>query len=172
MRFITPRLLNFSGLIICAFLLTTAYCFQILDGMQPCLLCLLQRAIFILLGLLFFLAILQNPQRLGRALYAVLINLIAIGGVIVAARQTWLQHQPPQADTVCLPGLDYLIQTRPLPEVLQIMFHGGRDCAVILWRFWGLSMAEWSLIFFVALGLLALAQVFLLKDTQNNITLK
>lgn len=128
--------------------------------MEPCLLCVLQRWTVMLLGTVFLVASLHHARAFGYRIYAFLTFIISIIGAIAAGRQVWLQHQPLRRDEVCVPGLDYLLKTHPLPEVLRIMIRGGHDCAVVTWRFLSLTMAEWVLIFFIFLALLSLYQLF------------
>jgi disulfide bond formation protein DsbB len=50
-----------------------------------------------------------------------------------------------------------MLQTLPFGDVLQRLFKGDGNCAVVDWTLLGLSMAEWSLLWLV---LLAAAGVF------------
>ena len=159
MKLLSARAINSIGLVICLALLAMSYYFQLDKGMDPCLLCLLQRWLLTLSGILFFIAALHHPQQRGFRVYGILSLLSALGGIIASGRQVWLQHQPPNLSEACVPGLNYLLQTRPLPDVLKLMLHGGQDCAAIVWRF-GLTMSEWSLLFFALLALLSLIQIF------------
>jgi len=128
------------------------------DGLEPCPLCMTQRAFFLLVGLLALVAALHHPGRTGRAVYSGLIALAAAGGAAVAGRQVWLQHLPPDQVPACGPSLQYMLEMFPLSETLQVMFRGDGNCAEVVWEFLGLSMPAWSLLCFVALLLAALVQ--------------
>lgn len=158
MKLPSARAINSIGLLICLALLALSYYFQLDKGMDPCLLCLLQRWLLVLSGVLFFIAVLHHPQKQGFRIYGLLSLAAAIGGMVASGRQVWLQHQPPSLSEACVPGLNYLLQTRTLPEVLKLMLHGGQDCAEIVWSF-GLTMPEWTLLFFAVLAFLALVQI-------------
>jgi protein dithiol:quinone oxidoreductase len=56
----------------------------------------------------------------------------------------------------CGPGLDYMLERFPLMEALQKIFKGSGECAEASWRFLALSIAEWSLVWFVLLGAFAI----------------
>ena len=51
-----------------------------------------------------------------------------------------------------------MVDTFPLAEALPMIFRGSGDCTEVVWRFLGLSIAEWSLVWFlviVAAGIFA-----------------
>lgn len=135
------------------------FCFglylQYVLRLEPCPLCMIQRVIFIAIGLLFFIAGLHNAKHLGAKIYAVLIALFSLGGVAVAARHIWIQHLPKDQVPGCGPGLDYMLQNFPLSEVWQELLHGSGECAEKGWTFFTLGIPEWSLVWYVLLGLFA-----------------
>jgi protein dithiol:quinone oxidoreductase len=49
-----------------------------------------------------------------------------------------------------------MLQNFPLSRTLEKLFTGTGECAVVDWSFLGLSIAGWSLVWFVALALYAL----------------
>lgn len=154
------RILNLIGLITGILLLAVAYFLQYVMNQMPCLLCLLQRFALILLLPVFLLGAIHAAKSWGRYIYGFLIIIIASAGLSAAIRQTWLQHQPLTSQVTCVPGLNFLLQTHPLPEVIRIMFHGGRDCAEVLFRVLGLTLAEWTGIFFVGFIVLGVLHFF------------
>jgi disulfide bond formation protein DsbB len=117
---------------------------------------MVQRVIFIVIGVLLLLAALHNAKALGAKIYSVLIALIALGGVGVASRHIWLQHLPKDQVPACGPDLDYMLGHFPMAEVLQELMHGSGECAEKSWTFLTLGIPEWSLIWYVLLGIAAL----------------
>jgi disulfide bond formation protein DsbB len=146
------RAAHAAGLLACVALLAYALHVQFDLHIEPCPLCILQRIAFMALGLLYLLAALQAPRGRGRRVYVALIAIAALAGIAVAARQLWLQSQPPDPFASCGAPLPYLMQTLPLGEVLRKVFTGSGDCAVVNWRFLGLAMPFWSLLCYVVLG--------------------
>lgn len=142
--------------LVCAALIGYGYYLQYGQGLEPCPLCLLQRVCYIAVGMLSLLAAVHHPRSAGIRAYAALASLAAIAGILFAGRQVWLQHLPPEKVPACGPGLDYWMQTMPLAEAVKKAFRGSGECAEIDWTFLGLSIAEWSLFWFVVL-LIALA---------------
>lgn len=135
------------------------FCFglylQYVLRLEPCPLCMIQRVIFIAIGLLFLIASLHNPKQLAAKVYSILIALVSLSGVAVAARHIWIQHLPKDQVPGCGPGLDYMLQNFPLSEVWQELLHGSGECAEKSWTFFTLGIPEWSLVWYVLLGVFA-----------------
>lgn len=159
MKFSSPRSTNFFGFLLSILLLAGAYYLQYFQNVQPCLLCLLQRWMLIAIAIIFFLGALHNPEKIGRKIYAFFTFLFSLMGILAATRQVWLQHQPLTSTTTCMPDLNFLLRTRTLPEVFKMMLQGSSDCAKAEWHFMSLSLAQWSLVFFVLLGIISLIQL-------------
>jgi disulfide bond formation protein DsbB len=49
----------------------------------------------------------------------------------------------------CGPDLAYMLDSFPLSQVLPKVFRGEGDCAKVVWKFLGLSIPEWALLWFV-----------------------
>lgn len=119
--------------------------------------CILQRIAFIALMGVFLVAAVHGPGRRGAAIYSGLAVAVAAAGGSVAARQVWLQHLPKDRVPACGPGLEYLMRKFPLYDVLEKVLAGSGECAEVGWRFLGLSIAGWSLVWFVLLAGFAIA---------------
>ena len=128
--------------------------------LEPCPLCVVDRALVITIGSLFLLALIHNPALTGQRIYGALAALVALTGVGVCWRHIWLQNLPEALVPSCGPGLDYMLDTLPISETLQIVFTASGECADIQWSFIGLSIPEQTLIVFNGFLLLALIQVF------------
>lgn len=148
------------GFLACAGLIAFALFLQYSLGEDPCPLCIFQRVAFMVLAVTFLVAALHNPQRVGAALYALIHCLTAGAGAAIAARQIWLQHLPPDQVPSCGPGLTYILQANPLFKALTVVLSGSGECAHVGWTLFSLSIAQWALMAFMALGLWALIQAF------------
>ena len=144
------------GAIACALLLGYGYYLQHFQGQDPCPLCLVQRGFYFGLLFVFILGAIHNPKKIGTVLYGLLGLLLAMGGVGTAARQVWLQHLPPDQVPTCGPDLFFMVENFPLAKLLTNLFRGSGQCAEVTWRFLGMSIAEWSLLWFVIFAVLAL----------------
>lgn len=144
------------GFLICAGLVGYALYLQYFKNQEPCPLCILQRIAFMALGVIFLVGAVHNPRRTGAMFYGVLALLTAATGAAIAGRQVWLQSLPKDQVPECGPGLEFMLEQFPLTRALEMVLKGSGECAEVGWRFLGLSIAGWSLVFFIALGLLAM----------------
>lgn len=141
------------GFFACAALLAYALYSQYYGGLMPCPLCTFQRGAFIVLGAVFLIGALHAPNgQGGRRVYAVFALIAAGLGIAVAGRHVWLQHLPADQVPACGPDLSFMMEAFPLADVLRKVFTGSGECAEVDWTFLGLSMPEWSLIWFLGLA--------------------
>jgi disulfide bond formation protein DsbB len=157
---ISRRWLYLAGALTVAVLFGAALYLQYALREEPCPLCMVQRVIFIAIGVLFFIAALHNAKNIGTKIYSGLIALTALGGVAVALRHIWIQHLPKDQVPACGPGLDFMLKHFPLSDVWQELMHGSGECAAKGWTFLGLGIPELSLIWYVLLGAWAVIIVF------------
>ena len=139
------------GFLVCASLMGYALYLQYVMDLEPCPLCIFQRVAVIAMGLVFLIAAFHNPGRSGAGAYALLQLLIGGAGAAIAARQVWLQSLPKDQVPACGMGLDYMLETLPFSDVLQKVFEGSGECAEKGWEFLHLSIAGWTLAFFIAM---------------------
>ena len=50
-----------------------------------------------------------------------------------------------------------MLENLPLSRALEKLFYGSGECAAVDWKFLGLSIAGWSLLWFIALAIGAAA---------------
>ncbi len=165
-RTTSSRWLYLVGALVVAALFSSALYLQYVLREDPCPLCMIQRVIFIAIGVLFFIAALYNAGRIGRWIYSSLIVLAALGGVAVASRHIWIQHLPKDQLPACGPGLDFMLKHFPMTEVWQELMHGSGECAARGWTFLGLGLPELSLIWYVLLGMWAVIIAFKKQTTR------
>ncbi|MEJ2417858.1 MAG: disulfide bond formation protein B [Exilibacterium sp.] len=135
----------------CCGLILTALYMQEFMKMIPCALCITQRVFVIAVGLVALVAWLHNPSVLGRRLYAGLGIITGIIGAGFSARHLWLQSLPEDLKPACGPSLEYIIDTFPLMEALDVLLAGDGNCAEVSWTFLGVSIPGWTLVAFVGL---------------------
>jgi protein dithiol:quinone oxidoreductase len=149
---LAPRFGYALGFLACAGLIGFALYLQYFLYEDPCPLCIFQRIAFMVLGVVFLVAALHGPARTGAIVYGFLqFTAAAIGGAI-AARHVWLQHLPKDQVPACGPDLKYMMNKFPLAEVIGKVLSGSGECAEVGWTFLGLTIAGWSLAWFVILG--------------------
>ena len=146
------RLVNSSGFVACAALLAYALYTQFYLGLEPCPLCIFQRIGVALLGLVFLAAAVHNPRGGGRYAYAGLLGVAALATLAVAARHVYVQSLPPGSLPACGAPLAALLKFMPLWQVIRKVLTGSGECGEVNWRFLGLAMPAWVLIWAFLLG--------------------
>lgn len=146
-----PRRLLALIAVACTGLLAFGIYLQHVVGLEPCPMCIVQRYALILVGLLAGVgAAVQGPAT--RRLLVHLALAAAVFGAFVAARQSWLQWFPPEVLS-CGRDLYGMIESFPLKRVIPMVFRGSGDCSAVDWTFLGLTIANWSFLWFCAMGL-------------------
>jgi disulfide bond formation protein DsbB len=143
-------------LAICGVALFGALVMEHAYAMVPCPLCLMQRVWFFAAGLFACLGLLHDPRW---GIYPLLTLLAATVGGGFATRQLYLQSLPADQVPACGPDINYMIEYFPLSDVLIAMTQGTGDCAVVAWRFLGLSIPGWALVAFIIVIVLAILQL-------------
>ena len=158
---LSPRLV-FLGLVLLAITSIVFARFYLQEYLQlaACPLCMTQRVFVVLWGVLALVAVLHNPGGWGLRLYGALCALSAIAGGAVAARHVWLQHLPEDQVPACGPSLEYMLETLPFSETLNIVMMGDGNCAETMWTFLGLSIPEQTLALFAVATAISLWQTF------------
>jgi len=142
----------------CVAMLAFGMYLQHVVGLEPCPMCVVQRYALVLVALFTGLAAVVGKR--GWQIPAALLALLAVaGGAFTAARQSWLQWNPPEFVS-CGRDIYGMIETFPLQRALPMIFKGSGDCSKIDWTFLGLSIANWSFISFVVFGLLLIGLLF------------
>ncbi len=150
MRALPPRLLwsliaAASLALVVASLVLTA----MLD-LHPCHLCIFQRLLFMILGVLAAFAAWRAGSR-GAFAAGLPIPLLAILGAGVATYQSWLQAQPPGSIS-CMAGEPSLIErlVEWLGQIQPDLFLATGFCEEAELVVLGMTLANWALVAFVA----------------------
>jgi len=122
--------------------------------LQPCYLCNFQRLLYIVAGSIALCGVLVPVWR---RLWSALVGLTALGGVAAALWQSWMQYAP-QSVTECGFGEPTLLERVVdwLGMQWPSLFMVTGTCTSKDWVFLGLSLANWSAIFFSALFAMSL----------------
>lgn len=165
---LSSRGLFFMGFLFCTSMLAIAGYFQFVDHLEPCPLCILQRVLTFCVGLVLLLAVLHNPEKIGIRIYGFLASVFALIGATISGRHVWLQNLPEDQVPSCGPGLNFMLDNYPLGDTINMVMRGSGECAEVLWTLLGLSIPAWTLIAFIGLALMSLAQVF--RKQVNDFT--
>lgn len=152
---LSNRILYLIGALTVAGLMGFGFYLQYVKHQDPCPLCMVQRVIFIAIMVSFILAMLHHPKKIGQRVYAGLIGVLSLSGIAVASRHIWIQNLPKDQVPACGPGLDYMLETMPMANVLKEVLHGSGECAEKGWTFLTVGIPEWSLLCYIGLGVWA-----------------
>jgi len=143
-------LLIFLG---CACLISYALYLQLVKDLLPCPLCVVQRIAYWLIGSTALLAFFHSSPA-ARRIYSGLMAVFAFFGVVVALRQAWLVRYPEAFECGISPEEEFL-NALPLARWWPSMFEANGDCADVSWKFASLTLPDWSAIFLILFGSLA-----------------
>ena len=150
----------------CAGMVSYAIYVQHVDFIDPCPLCVFQRMVYIWLGALALVAFVHNPGNIGRGGYGGLISAGGIVGAGIAGRHVWLQSLPPDQVPDCGMGLNYMLETMPLGQVLSEVFYGSGECAEVYWTFLGMSLPGWSFLWYVVFTVGTIAVLIMVNKAK------
>lgn len=167
MNFFYSRGVSFLGFLMCCGLIGFAAYLQTHLGLLPCPLCVVQRILVVLIGLIFLVNALYTQATItGKKFSSGLLGFFGLLGVFVAARHVWLTLQPPEAVATCSPTLEYMFKNLAVTQTLKILFLGSDDCAKDTWHLLGLNIPEWTLLFFSAVTIFAIIRYVIVKDDK------
>lgn len=146
---ISTRFIYFMSFMLVLFLLGFSFYLEKYQGFNPCPLCLLQRFMLILLGVIFLFGSILRVKKITRIIIALLASMTALAGLFLSARQVWLQTLPKENMADCGVSLRYMLEMLPFDQVMQKVLQGSAECAQTGWEFIGISLAGWSLCFFL-----------------------
>lgn len=160
-----PRRVLALVAMVCLGMLVFGMYLQLVVGLVPCPMCIVQRYALILITLVAAAAALLRSR--GSYLGGLgLIGLLSGFGAFVAIRQSFLQWFPPEIASC---GRDFygMIESFPLKRAIPMIFAGSGDCTAVDWTFLGLSIANWAFLWFAAMFLLA--ATLLLRRRQASL---
>ncbi|MCH9637604.1 disulfide bond formation protein DsbB [Candidatus Rickettsiella isopodorum] len=155
------RWIDLLTFFLCALVLAIAAYLQYKVGIIPCPLCIIQRFLITLLGLLFLMGGLFNFEPVTRCFLHTLTFLFAVAGAVVASRQLWLEHFPSDQLISCQATIAQYSTSIYFHKIIALFFQGTSNCGSGTWRFLNLSMPGWTLIIFIVLAAISLRQVYI-----------
>lgn len=142
-----------------AALVSYTFYLEAYQGFVPCPLCILQRCVFCILGILFFFSAVVPWHKTGRLVLGITNTLFAVIGLLLAGRQVWLQHLPLNTNADCGVSLQYLLKILPWQQAMAKVLYGTAECAQKGGMFLSLSLAEWALMCFILFLFFCLGQI-------------
>jgi len=124
-------------------------------GLDPCPMCILSRYAFIAIAAVALAGAIHGPRGLAAKVYSGLVALLAVAGIGVSVRHSYLQHFPPAVES-CGTDLEFLLNTLPFTQALPKIFAGSGSCSKVDWKLAGLSIPEWAGVWFAVFAVAAL----------------
>jgi disulfide bond formation protein DsbB len=157
----TPRLVFAALFAICTvFVLTAIFYFQQHLGLEPCPMCILSRYTFITIAIVALVAAIHGPRGgIALKVYGALVAVLALVGVGISVRHSYLQHFPPKIES-CGADLAFMLNTMPLSQAFPRIFAGTGSCSKVDWSFLGLSIPEWAGVWYAVFAAVVLWAAF------------
>ncbi|MBY0379646.1 MAG: disulfide bond formation protein B [Burkholderiales bacterium] len=147
--------------LMCAGAITVALYAQYVQWVAPCPLCIAQRVIIGIVGILALLFAIHNPKSFLIRIYGIILAGFSIFGIKVAARHVWLIHlTPDQEPTSCGMPLEVLYKRIPLNNFIGYILRGDGECSKVTWTIFGINAPTAVIILLIIITLLSLYIIF------------
>ena len=153
MKTLSTRTISLLYCIFCFAVLAVAAYLQYHDKLEPCPLCVLQRLVFVLLGILFLMGTFFKPMQHTRRWLYVTTCLFGLLGLGLAGTQLWIMNHPQANAASCTADLQYLLTHLPWQKVLSVLLSSSASCSEQNWDIVGFNLPELSAISFAILSL-------------------
>lgn len=125
-----------------------SFVLQYVVGMNPCVLCILQRLMVLAVGLLALLTAFNRQLSLtARTVSALLISIPSAYGIGVAVYQIWIQSLPAGTAPGCGAPWTFRLRDWPLFDWYEPVVRGFGNCAEPDYVF-GVALPVWSVLYF------------------------
>lgn len=162
---ISQRMIFGLTFLLCYGALAFAVYAQYFNGAEPCPLCIVQRIVYAIIGLISLIAFVHNPKSYGNIIYGIIILALAVFGAKLAYHHMWLQSLPPeQWPASCGMPLSVLYKRVPLGGFIRTILSGSAECAMVTWKMFGISAVLLSFCGYVVCGLGAILTIILRKS--------
>ncbi len=146
--------------LVCFGLIAAALYLQHVKNLDPCPWCVVQRLGYIVIGVLALLAALHRPRGFGIGVYGGLSALVAATGAAAAAYQIYLQADKERAMSCAGSFVERLLDKSAIGKLIPPVLQYDGPCTLKPWSLLGLSIPEWSLVWFLILLVAAIVIPF------------
>jgi disulfide bond formation protein DsbB len=138
--------------LICIGLLGFALYLQHWKNLDPCPWCVVQRLDYMLIGLVALTGALHRPGRFGTTTYASLGFIASAAGGAAAIYQIYLQADPTRAAKCVGSPVERILDQLDIGRIIPPLLQYDGPCTLKPWSLIGLSIPEWSLVWFIILA--------------------
>lgn len=136
----------------CVGILGFALYLQHVERLDPCPWCIVQRLLFIAVGLISLVAALHRAGPLIATFYAMLGAATALGGALAAGYHIYLQSDEARANACGGSLVERFLDRTDIGSWIPPLLQYDGPCTLSDWSLLWLSIPEWSLIWFIVLG--------------------
>jgi disulfide bond formation protein DsbB len=144
----TNRQVLFAISSICFALIAVALYLQHIQQMLPCPLCVIQRYMFLAIGIASLVSAISGKVREG----TIIALLAALGGLATVGKHLWVIAHP--GFTCGIDPMETMLNKIPTAEYLPWLFRADGLCEGATDSLLGLAIPQWSAVWFVALTVL------------------
>jgi len=156
------RVVNLAGASICvASVLIAIFYMERVLHLAPCPLCILSRYVICIMGVIFFVGLIDNQRFISQFVYTGINILFAALGIAIAGRHMWIQYHP---SVTCSIGP----ASKSIIGYITKAFAGSSDCAKNDWQFLGMTVPEQTLVLFIGLTILLCIQVYTIIKRRSR----
>jgi disulfide bond formation protein DsbB len=146
---ITFKKINLLGAFLSFLLISVAIFLQITYELEPCPLCITQRIIFIVTGIIFLFFAFLNSTKFIKLIHLLSLFITNTVGIIFSIRHIFIQNKWVTVPAECGIDLNYMFENFPLTEAFNLLFVGAGDCSEIDWTFLGITLPQLALIWYL-----------------------
>lgn len=155
--------------IVCLLSLAYAYYSQYYNNAEPCPLCIAQRVIITIIGLLALIFSLGNLTGVINKIYSLVIAGFALFGIKIAMHHINLMNLPPdQQPLSCGMPLSVLYDKLPLTGFLQYVLKGDAECGKVNWLVFGMRGPTSVVVLCSIILLLVIYNMFFHKTSKQE----
>ena len=141
---------------------------QVYQHIAACPLCIAQRIIFGLIGILALLFAFHKSRKWIVFIESFIISGMSVFGMVISGKHIWIINLPIDKQPVsCGMPLNVLYEQLPLSGFLSYIFHGDAECGRIAWRIFNIPAPFMSFGLYVALLTLSIYTAFTTYKTNS-----
>ncbi|NJN40542.1 MAG: disulfide bond formation protein B [Gammaproteobacteria bacterium] len=135
----------------CVAILGFALYLQHVEQLYPCPWCIVQRLLFMAVGLIALVAALHRPGAMMVTFYAILGAATALAGAVAAGYHVYLQSDDARANACVGSTVERFLDRSDVGSWIPALLQYDGPCTLKPWAFLWLSIPEWALISFIVL---------------------
>lgn len=124
---------------------------QHVENLYPCPWCIIQRLLYIAVGLICLVGALHRPGPGMAIFYSMLGAATSLGGAVAAGYQVYLQADEARANACTGSVVERFLDQTNIGSWIPPLLQYDGPCTLAPWKFLGLSVPEWSLVCFIVL---------------------